>query len=403
MRRQTILTIIAVLIVLIGLGVAVFFVFFSNKKPAVSVTSSENPFGEAGTRTPPTSNTTGPVEGAGTVVAPHLIRIAEGPVAKGAVALPTKAEAVASGTLALADTEVRYIERASGNIYSFRVHDRTLTRTSNKTLPGVLEAAWLPDGSRAFARFLTNDAGVDRVATYALSADGSEGFFLEANLVSVGAFGSTSMFSLLPSANGSVATLASASGANARTLFTSPMSAITLKAAGTNFVATTKPAATMDGYAFLVNGKTGVFSRILGPFSGLVTLPDPTGAYVLYSYTQRGKGYLAVFDVTKRTITQLPVATIADKCAWAAGSREIYCGVPQSMTGTIPDDWYQGATSFTDRLWKINLDTRLATLIADPGQLAQVSLDMVSLTIDRANDVLVFTNKKDGSLWVYDF
>lgn len=401
MRR--ILLIVSIVILVIGLAVGLYFLFFANNKPAVSVTSSENPFGEAGTRTPVETNTTGPIQGAGTVVAPHLIRVTEGPVAKGAIALPTKAEVVASGTPALADTEVRYVERASGNIYSFLVHDRTLTRTSNKTLPGVLEAAWLPDGSRAFARFLTNEAGVDRVSTYALAANGGEGFFLEANLASVGAFGSSSIYSLLPSTNGSVATIASASGAGARTLFTSPLSAITLKAAGSDFVATTKPASTMDGYAFLVNGKTGVFSRILGPYSGLVTLPDSTGSYVLYSYVQRGKGYLAVFDVTKRTVTQLPVATIADKCAWASGSREIYCGVPQAMSGNLPDDWYQGATSFTDRLWKINLDTRLATLVADPVQLAQVSLDMVALTIDQTNDVLVFTNKRDGSLWVYDF
>ncbi len=403
MNRRVLLTLLAVIIVVAGLGIAAYFVFFANKKPAVSVTSSENPFGEAGTRAPIETNTTGPVEGAGTVVAPHLIRITEGPVAKGSIALPIKVEPVASGTPARTDTEVRYIERASGNIYSFRVHDRTLTRTSNKTLPGVLEASWLPDGSRAFARFLANEAGVDRISTYALAADGNEGFFLEANLASVGAFGSSSIYSLLPGTNGSVATIASASGVGARTLFTSALSAITLKAAGSNLVAATKPASTIDGYAFLVNGKTGAFSRIIGPYTGLVTLPDPTGSYVLYSYMQRGKGYLAVFDVAKRTVTQLPVATIADKCAWAAGSRELYCGVPQAMVGTLPDDWYQGATSFNDRFWKINLDTRLATLVADPAELAQVPIDMVALTVDTANDVLVFTNKKDGSLWVYDF
>ena len=109
-------------------------------------------------------DTAGPVEGAGEVVAPRLLKITDGPVAEGAVALfipakaPTQAAPVSLGSTSAevavatqgtpADTEVRYVDRASGNIYAFRIHDRVLTRIGNKTLPGVQEASWLADGSR---------------------------------------------------------------------------------------------------------------------------------------------------------------------------------------------------------------------------------------------------------------
>lgn len=403
MKTRTLLTIGAIVIVLIGIAAGVYFLFFAGNKPTVSVTVP-NPFSaDGGTRTPTDTTTTGPIQGAGTVVAPHLIRITEGPVARGAVALATRPEITASGTPALSDTEVRYIERASGNVYSFTVHDRVLTRISNKTLPGVIRASWLSDGSRAYAQFLTNESGVDTVATYSLPATGGEGFFLESGLSSVGISGSSTVFTLLPNATGSVASIATALGSSVKTLFVSPLSEITLQAFGKQYLATTKPAASVSGYAFQVDGKTGAFTRLIGPFQGLQTLPDPTGKYVLFSYVSRGKVYTSVFDVVNRTSTQLPVTTLADKCAWIPNGTALYCGVPTAITGTLPDSWLQGASSFSDRLWKVDMDTRLATLVADPNQLANIVIDMVSLTFDPGVDVVVFTNKKDGSLWTYDF
>lgn len=401
--KRNVLIIISLGIVLVGLGIGVYFLFFSHSGSS-PVPTIPNPFATTGeNRSLSQDPSGGPIQGAGTVVAPRLMRITDGPVAKGAVAFPVKVEPVASGSPTLSDTEIRYIDRASGNVYSFRVHDRVLARISNKTLPGIVEAVWLPDGSRAFARFLATEAGVDRVATYALPALGGEGFFLEPGLASVTVTGSSSIATLLPNANGSVATIATGLGTGARTLFSSTLSSILLQSAGADFVATTRAAATVEGYAFSVSGKSGAFTRILGPLPGLSTLPDPTGARVLYSYVSRGKVFLAVYDLKSRVATPLPVTTLAEKCAWTRDGRALYCGAPTNMAGELPDVWYQGAISFSDRIWRVDLDTRLATLIADPKQLADISLDMVALTVDPNTDVLVFTNKKDGSLWSYDF
>lgn len=399
MSRRT-LIIIASIIVLLGLLIGAYFLFFSGKP---SITTTAPSFTAAGNREPVTNTVSGPVEGAGTVVAPHLVRITPGPVAKGAIALVVLPQAIGSSTPGLGDTEVRYVERQSGNVYSFLLHDRVLTRTGNKTLPGIQEAVWLPDGSSVFARFVTVEEGVDRVATYSLPSGGGEGFFLESGLSSVGVTASSSVYTLISRSAGSVATIANANGTGARTLFSSPLQSLTLRSFGSNFIATTKASSEISGYSFLVSGKTGGFSRILGPFTGLSTLPNPTGKFVLYSYTSRGKVFTAVLDVDKHTATQLPVTTLAEKCVWAPNGTVLYCGVPTALSKDLPDSWYQGAQSLSDRLWKVDLNTRLATLITDPTTVAGITIDMVALTIDPAEDAVIFTNKSDGSLWAYDF
>ena len=70
--------------------------------------------------------------------------------------------------------------------------------------------------------------------------------------------------------------------------------------------------------------------------------------------------------------------------------------------GTLPDSWYQGAVSFSDRFWKIDVENRLASLLFDPEQLAEVRIDTVSPVADSVSRSLIFTNKTDGSLWLYE-
>ncbi len=115
-----------------------------------------------------------------------------------------------------------------------------------------------------------------------------------------------------------------------------------------------------------------------------------------------GKVVTNVLDMSVHAATVLPLATLAQKCAWTPDSRAVYCAVPSSLSGTLPDDWYQGAVSFSDRIWKIDLTTRVATLVVDPAQVANTKIDAVALTLDSQADVLVFMNKIDGSLWSYD-
>ena len=108
-------------------------------------------------------------------------------------------------------------------------------------------------------------------------------------------------------------------------------------------------------------------------------------------------------DEFTRAVVALPVATIADKCVWTADESAIYCGIPTNPSASYayPDDWYQGAISFNDRIWKIDVAGRLAQLTLDFSTTAKQSLDAEALSIDPLGKELVFVNKIDGSLWAY--
>jgi len=416
--------IIAGVVVLIGVLIGAYFLFFAPK--GADLTVGGNPFSgtQSGNATP--SNdlpTEGTVSNAGTTLAPQFVKITDGPVAHGSVAFDVElANQAASdaGTVSLSasssasstqattsatstpDVEVRFIDRASGNVYSYVAHARTLTRISNKTLPGIQVASWTPDGSRVYAQFLASSGGLEQVNTYAMDAQGGNGYLLDNNLSEAVIAGANTLFTLFPGTTGSVGTLSDADGSNAHTLFSSVLSALTVHPTTGDLFATNKPSSQLDGYGFQISRKTGAFSRILGPLRGLSVLPNPDGTSLLYSYTDGGVYHLRVLDLATRASTALPVATLAEKCAWTADGKSVYCAVPTNLSGNLPDDWYQGAVSFTDRIWKIDLSDRLATLILDPSQVGKVSVDAVDLTLDPSEDVLVFTDKHTGALYAYD-
>ncbi|MEA2701559.1 MAG: hypothetical protein QOE22_268 [Candidatus Parcubacteria bacterium] len=407
--NRRLLTLIAAVILLFGILIGLYLLIFGGSAELVV---SDDPFAGTGSGLVDGEGLPDMPSGAGEEVAPRLIRITERPVAEGVVAInrvstTTEPVETASGTPALAeivvtDTEVRFIDRASGNIYRYTAHERSLTRISNKTLPGIQRASWLADGSVAYVQLLSGTAGNETVATYVLPDSGEGGFFLEQGLSATRATLAGGLFTLLSGATGSVGSLSQSDGTSQRTVFTSSLSSLVVHPTRGNFFAYTKPSAFLDGYAFQVNAASGAFGRVLGPFRGLSALPNPNGTRLLYTYLDRGSPRLAVYDVAARTATALPIATLTEKCVWAPDGLSAYCAVPTGLQNGLPDLWYQGAATFSDRLWKINMTDRFATLVIDPNTVANISIDAVALQTDPEEDVLLFTDKHSGALWVYD-
>lgn len=409
MSKRRLAIIAASIIVVLGGAVGVWYLFSDNDAEL----TIGDPFGGlgGGEAVPGTDlPTTGVEQDAGEQLAPRFVKITDGPVAPGTAAfgirLPVEESSSATTSTTtvqtVPDVEVRFIDRASGNVYSYVANARTLTRISNRTLPGIQEASWVADGSRAYVRFLSSSQGSERVDTFMLPANGNGGFLLEQGLDQALVSGTSTLVTLFRGTTGSVATLANADGSNTRTLFSSLLSSIMVRPSSGSLYAHTKPSALLEGYAFHVNRSTGAFTRILGPFRGLSVLPSPDGSRVLFSYVEGGVMRLRVLDTTSRTSTALPVATMVDKCSWSANGRAAYCGVPTAIQGLQPDLWHQGASAFSDRIWRIDMTERVATLVVDPNEVGEVSVDAIALTADPSEDFLVFTDKSTGALFIYD-
>jgi hypothetical protein len=396
--RRLLITLIT-LLALIGIGVAIYFYFFANKTGVVVAPTGNTSLPTAGQNVFPleTANLATTTNRA-SLVATRLVQISIGPVVPGEVVTDIPAEN-ASSSLEIA---VNYIERQSGNVFTYQTRTGTLIRTNNKTIPGIQSAAWLPDASFSFVRYLSG-TDFSTINTYALpaSSGGTGGFFLPQNLVGV-ATASTSVLTLASGVNGSAASIEHPDGTHVSEAFTTPLSALRVSFAGnTNYLAFTKPSATLAGDAFIVT--KGHFSRIAGPLNGLVALSSPSGKWVVVSYTQDTTIQMELVNVETNETIQLPVATIADKCVWAADDSAFYCGIPFSPTNgyAYPDDWYQGAVHFSDRIWKIDVIDRQAQLVLDFPKETKDSLDAIALAIDPLNTTLVFVNKNDNSLWSY--
>jgi hypothetical protein len=377
--------------------VFIYFYFFATKA-TITVAPGGAGLPVAGQGTTPTTDVNTTLPGEPTPVTARLVKVSVGPVVLGESVINIR---VASSSPP--EAAVSYIERQSGNVFSYSPSAGTITRTSNQTVPGIQSAAWLPNGATALVRYLSGD-DFSTINTYALPATSgsTEGYFLPQNLADIDV-SSTSVLTLASGVNGSVASLGGVSNTRTTQIFTTPLSELHVSFAGkSHYLAYTKPSAALPGAAFIVDA-AGTFSRISGPQSGLVALASHSGKWLLVSYTENNLFQMELVNTATGDITSLPVATIADKCVWTADDSAIYCGIPvdPSTEYSYPDDWYQGAVSFSDRIWKIDVAGRYAQLVLDFPTETDSSLDATALAIDPLNTTLVFVNKNDSSLWSY--
>ena len=401
MRRNLIIAAIALLIV-IGLAVAAY-VYFSRTTSVTVAPAGSASLPVAGQKMPSAGTTSvvsdasQTISGAPIMVSARLVKISAGPVVPGVAVIDRKAANASSSP----EVIVNYIERQSGNVFSYLTRTKTLSRTSNRTIPGIQSASWLPDGTTAFVRYLSG-ANFGTVNTYALRANGSDGFFLPQDLADI-AVSSTSVLALASGVNGSIASILRTDGTRATTAFSTSLSSLRISFAGkSTYLATTKPSAELSGDAFLV-GVSGHFSRVAGPLDGLVVLSSHSGKWLLISYTSGSTFRTALINTATNETLPLPVATIADKCVWNVDDSAVYCGVPSDPSAgyVYPDDWYQGAAHFSDRVWKIEVVGRYTNMVLDFSKETGVPLDTMAPAVDALNTTLVFVNKNDGSLWSY--
>src|SRR3989344_408453 len=94
----------------------------------------------------------------------------------------------------------------------------------------------------------------------------------------------------------------------------------------------------------------------------------------------------------------LGVKTLPEKCVWGKANDFIYCAVPKFIdVGKYPDAWYQGEVSFSDQFWKIDAKNRNASLILDPAIIVGgEEIDGIKLALDGNENYLFFVNKKDS-------
>lgn len=307
---------------------------------------------------------------------------------------------------------VRYVDRATGNIYQTFADKIEERKFSTTTIPRVYEAFFGNKGESVIMRYLktdgkTIDTFIGNLPKEFVGADTSpdsevKGTFLPKDVKDISMSpGAGSMFYLFDTGESMIGTTLNLFTNKKVQVFDSPFTEWLSLWPNTKLITlTTKPASGILGYMYGVDPTSGKknLTKILGGINGLTTLAGPTGKLVLYSSEAVS---LNIYHTDTKITDAAGVRTLPEKCVWGSVGDTIYCAVPKNIPqGAYPDAWYQGEVSFSDEIWKIDLQTGTTTMLLDPMTVENgEEVDAIKLALDEGENYLFFVNKKDSFLW----
>lgn len=307
---------------------------------------------------------------------------------------------------------LRYVARATGNIYQTLAEKISEKKFSQTIIPKVYEALIGNNGESVVMRYLkengkTIETFVGNLPKEVLGEEPKEnndvrGFFLPEDVqdmsLSTDATSLLYLFNVGDSAIGTTLELATNKKVQIfESAFTEWLSSYPNL---TTINLTTKPTFSIPGYMYTVDPNKNL-TKVLGDINGLTTLTSPNNKLVLYADNNL---ILSLYHTDTKTSELLGVRTMPEKCVWSKASDAVYCAVPKSTTlGQYPDVWYQGEVSFSDQIWKVDTTTGSATSIIDPATVkGGEEIDGIKLMLDNSENYLFFVNKKDSFLWKLD-
>ena len=312
---------------------------------------------------------------------------------------------------------VRYIEKSTGHIYETNPRGENKRRLTNTTILKIFQSFWSPKADKIVARYLDDKKVIPSAKTFSASIEKAAGSAAGESATSTS--GSSGMLSgvFLPKDTAAVAVSPVAdkifylrnSGVSAlgivadfgdkkrNVVLSLPFGEFNVSWPNKNEIALlTKPSGSEKGFLYFLGPKTGKMKKIMGEIKGLTASVSPNGEKIIYSISA-GRGIsVKVFGVKSGDSSDFNLKTLPEKCVWSKLSEDVvYCGVPNPLpSAEYPDDWYKGIISFNDSIWSANLSTGETKMI-----LEKTNTDVVNPILTRDENYLIFTNKKDNTLW----
>jgi hypothetical protein len=383
-KKTAVVIVLVFLLILAGLFV-VFKKFSTTTSPTTTNQGVDSPilFG-GGTTDPLNGADLGTTTEDGNVIIPKLRRISQNPTA-GATIFDTPTE-----------TLIRYTERATGHLFETSTTSITQKRIGNTTVPSIQKALWVEEGNAVILQYL-NEQEIIKSFYEPIQQEGvgADGVFLRNNLatVSVNKEGNK-IFTLTTDGTGY---LSNPDGGGESRVFSSPLTGWLAQWSGSNVLLKNKPTNNVDGFLFNLNTKTGTLSKLFS-IKGLSALQNDDASQTLFSTSDLSGTTLYVYNNEKELLSQVPFRTLADKCVWT-NTTTIYCASPYETPDALyPDAWLQGTVSFSDDLWMFDTKTQTAKLVYNLEAEGR-HFDMTHLMVNKAENTLIFIDKKSLMLW----
>ncbi len=303
---------------------------------------------------------------------------------------------------------IRFVDRATGNIYETATTTPKLTKVSNTTVPKIYEAYFTDKGDSLILRDLFGNTDAIRTRygnlDFATTSTQEKTLLLSdlpVNMLQVAISpNKDKVFYISNDAPRGV--VMRPNGSSKIGIFDSQIKEWLAIWPNTNsIVVTTKASGFSQGFSYLINPDTRATTRLLGNILGLTTLPSPDMSKILFSYSAQGSVKLALYDRKNSTYTDLVYKTLSEKCVWSKKNKDvIFCAVPEDISfNTYPDVWYQGLITFTDNILQINTKTGETRLMASLQRESKEVIDVINPVLSANEDYLLFTNKSNLILW----
>lgn len=407
-KKNAIILILAVVIISLGALIWLYFTAGQDKQPAVMPVTDDGAYDPFGTKMGDNFNqntgsvsTTTETQDDTNVPTTKLRQITNEPVSGFGLIIGKDKK-----------LSIQYMLRMTGHIHEAYNDTLETKRLSNTTIPKVQEAIWSTNGQGLIVRYLKdnlNDIVSYSVKLKAATSTTNEfegsvgGNFLSDNLATISYNpANTKIYSQQNNLGGATGIISNIDGTNKRIIFESPLVEWLVSWPKEEYITlTTKPSGTVDGYMYLLNSQSGALTKVLGGVKGLTAKMNAVSNSVLYSDSTRGTPRLYLLDRKTNESKLMPWNTFPEKCVWANGNNKIiYCAVPKSIeSGVYPDVWYQGLTSFTDDIWRIDINTGASNLLSDLKKESNQNIDVVDMQIDKDDSALFFVNKSDLTFW----
>ncbi|MDP6659780.1 MAG: hypothetical protein QF679_02125 [Candidatus Pacebacteria bacterium] len=297
---------------------------------------------------------------------------------------------------------IRYVERETGHVIETTTSSLVDSRVSNETVPRVHEALFVEGGRSVIMRYLDSNETIKTIYKTIEKKDleQSGNVFLPNNISQLAVSpDSEEIFYLTDFSNRVDGFISSPDSLDRKRIFSSPIKEWLVYWEKNNEISlNTKPSNGVPGFLFSLNTESEKMTKLISGKLGLISLPSPNTANILYSISDNSGTVLNVKEGgLEKSVTDF--RAIAEKCVWSKLEEISYCASSFSgVRANYPDDWYSGIASFGDDIWTYDVESGVGELFFDL-EAEGLSLDLINMFLDEEETHLFFTNKKDLTLW----
>ena len=300
---------------------------------------------------------------------------------------------------------IRYYSK-SGQAFELDFFTGEKKTLSSYELPGIIDALWSPDTTKAFSKFSKGEKTVFSLYDYIQG----KGTALNENIVSVAWQGSGKIIYAYfgPDGKNGSLNISDPDGSDWNKI--TDLSEKNIVIAPVPMSGTVsfwkKPDAnseTLLQTSSIINGEKKDLTK---GFFGADFLWSPDGTMILESNIDKKGGskiQLGIMDDSGKNYRSLNIPTLVSKCAWSKDSRFIYYAQPTSIpeNAAMPNDYANKKFTTNDTFWKVDVKTGEKTRLIELAELEKLGSnhDATSLFLNSNESQLFFINRIDGKLY----